>query len=99
MIMSKLTESYKSGTQNTPPPDADFLLKLTERYKSGTPRRVDWATLAESVTIRHFRSEEFPIEQDSTAIWAVISNCVFFGLSFRIVFSLDKMCAALWRAT
>ena len=79
MIMSKLTESYKSGTQNTPPPDADFLLKLTESYKSGTPRRVDWATLAESVTIRHFRSEEFPIEQDSTAIWAVIEN--FYVLS------------------
>ena len=76
-----------------------IMSKLTESYKSGTPRRVDWATLAESVTIRHFRSEDFPIEQDSTAIWAVISNCVLFALSFRIVFSLDKMCAALWRAT
>ena len=34
--MSELTESYKSGAQNTPPHDADFLLKLTESFKSGT---------------------------------------------------------------
>jgi len=49
----------------------NLLYDSAESYKSGTPRRVDWATLAESVTIRHFRSEDFPIEQDSTAIWAL----------------------------
>ena len=42
-----------------------------ETYMSGAPRRVDWATLAESVTIKHFRSEDFPIGEDSAAIWAV----------------------------
>ena len=30
-FLSKLTESYKSGTQNTSPHDADFLLKLLQR--------------------------------------------------------------------
>ena len=49
---------------------------FTESYKCGTPRRVEWATLAQSVTIRHFRSEDFPVEQDSTTIWAVIWNSV-----------------------
>jgi len=35
----------------------------------GNRRLVSWATLAESVTIRHFRSEDFPVEQDTSAIW------------------------------
>ena len=37
----------------------------------GNRRLVSWATLAESVTIRHFRSEDFPVEQDTSAIWQV----------------------------
>ena len=51
-----------------------FDKSFAEKYTSGTPRRVDWATLAESVTIRHFRSEDFPVGQDSSAIWEVYLN-------------------------
>jgi len=42
--------------------------ELLDEY---TPKRVDWATLAEFVTIRHFRAEDFPVGQDSSAIWAL----------------------------
>jgi len=68
------------GTQGAPQGNQDNL--HDEEDMSGPLRRVDWATLSNAVTIRHFKSSDFPVNTGSTAdMWQRGENvgCVVEG--------------------